>query len=225
MPSLECSRLYAFGESDLRALQAQDVGAETHLVRYFTPLLQITLRRRMYSPDQIDDIVQETFIRVLKKFRSGEAIQPERLGAYVNGVCKNVSRESYRALNRHVPLDGLAIDPADTAAGPDEMLSRQESKKKVHQTLAQLTLRDRDLLRHIFLEQRDKDEVCRELGVTRDYLRVLVCRAKGQFQKLYESEEPQPVKVSFNVLEINASAYSHLKEIMSSIRAARRAGR
>jgi RNA polymerase sigma-70 factor (ECF subfamily) len=30
----------------------------------------------------------------------------------------------------------------------------------------------------IFIEERDKDDVCRELGIDRDYLRVLLHRAK-----------------------------------------------
>jgi RNA polymerase sigma-70 factor (ECF subfamily) len=46
--------------------------------------------------------------------------------------------------------------------------------------------RDRDLLRAIFFEEKDKDSVCREMGVDREYLRVLVHRAKDKFKALYE---------------------------------------
>jgi RNA polymerase sigma-70 factor, ECF subfamily len=37
----------------------------------------------------------------------------------------------------------------------------------------------------VLLEDRDKDEVCAELGVSRDYLRVLVHRAKQSFKSFY----------------------------------------
>jgi RNA polymerase sigma-70 factor (ECF subfamily) len=40
-------------------------------------------------------------------------------------------------------------------------------------------------LQAVFLEERDKDEVCTELGVDRDYLRVLLHRAKGSFRTIY----------------------------------------
>jgi RNA polymerase sigma-70 factor (ECF subfamily) len=46
-----------------------------------------------------------------------------------------------------------------------------------------LDKKDRDLLTAIFLDERDKDEVCREFGVDRDYLRVLVYRAKSHFRQ------------------------------------------
>jgi RNA polymerase sigma-70 factor (ECF subfamily) len=37
----------------------------------------------------------------------------------------------------------------------------------------------------VFLEERDKNEVCRELGVDREYLRVLLHRAKQAFKAMY----------------------------------------
>ncbi len=55
----------------------------------------------------------------------------------------------------------------------------------VRRILAKLGERDRDLLRAVFLEERDKDEVCEELGVGREYLRVLVHRAKQAFKAVY----------------------------------------
>ena len=43
----------------------------------------------------------------------------------------------------------------------------------------------RSLLKAVFLDERDRDEVCRELGVERDYLRVLLHRAKQEFKTEY----------------------------------------
>jgi RNA polymerase sigma-70 factor (ECF subfamily) len=43
-------------------------------------------------------------------------------------------------------------------------------------------------LRAVFLEERDKDEVCTELGVDRDYLRVLLHRAKASFRAVYSKQ-------------------------------------
>ena len=42
-----------------------------------------------------------------------------------------------------------------------------------------------DLLKAVFLEERDRDEVCREFGVDREYLRVLLFRAKQEFKTEY----------------------------------------
>jgi len=55
----------------------------------------------------------------------------------------------------------------------------------VREILDGLPERDRRLLREVFLEERDKDQVCRDFGVDRDYLRVLLHRAKQAFKALY----------------------------------------
>ena len=56
---------------------------------------------------------------------------------------------------------------------------------ELREILDQLAERDRRLLRDVFLEERDKDEVCRDFGVDREYLRVLLHRAKQSFKSSY----------------------------------------
>jgi RNA polymerase sigma-70 factor, ECF subfamily len=64
----------------------------------------------------------------------------------------------------------------------------EDTRGVVRRVLDGLAERDRSLLRAVFLEERDKDEVCAELGVDRDYLRVLLHRAKGSFRAVYSKQ-------------------------------------
>ena len=41
------------------------------------------------------------------------------------------------------------------------------------------------MLRWLFFDERDKDGICRELNVDRNYLRVLVHRAKMRFRERF----------------------------------------
>jgi RNA polymerase sigma-70 factor (ECF subfamily) len=41
------------------------------------------------------------------------------------------------------------------------------------------------LLEWLFFEEREKDEICRTLGIDRNYLRVLLHRAKQRFKAEY----------------------------------------
>ncbi len=52
-----------------------------------------------------------------------------------------------------------------------------------------MTPKDRVLICAIFLDERDKNEVCREQGVRRDYLRVMLHRAKKRFRQLLEETQ------------------------------------
>jgi RNA polymerase sigma-70 factor (ECF subfamily) len=40
-------------------------------------------------------------------------------------------------------------------------------------------------LQAVFIDERDRDQVCREFNVDRDYLRVLLHRAKQEFKTVY----------------------------------------
>ena len=66
-----------------------------------------------------------------------------------------------------------------------DIVSARQIKDKVREILLDLPPRDRSLLHAVFLDERDRDEVCREFGVDRDYLRVLLHRAKQEFKTEY----------------------------------------
>jgi RNA polymerase sigma-70 factor (ECF subfamily) len=55
----------------------------------------------------------------------------------------------------------------------------------VRSVLSELPEKDRKILRWLFFDERDKGEVCRALQVDREYLRVLVHRAKQRFRTDY----------------------------------------
>ncbi len=177
---------HQFSESYLHGLRTQDGETAAHFVSYFSRILHNKLRRQLACPEHIKDVQQETLLRTWAAIRSAGAIrQPERFGAFVTSVCNNILRESYRSRARTRALDDLQMDPEDKSPSPDGAVLAQETRQLVQQVLARLSTKDRNLLQAVFFEQRNKDEVCRELGVSRDYLRVLLHRAKQQFMGMY----------------------------------------
>jgi RNA polymerase sigma-70 factor (ECF subfamily) len=180
--------LYSFDESYLRRLQDRDSATETHFVAYFGDLLRIKLRSRFYSTHAIEDIKQETFIRVLTSVRQGKIRQADRLGSFVNSVCNHVRLESYREFSRNQHLDTDSVDVPDPRADLEEKMLREERIQVVRAVLGKLPERDRNILRAV-LEERDKDEICEEFGVERGYLRVLLHRAKKSFKTNYKKKK------------------------------------
>lgn len=184
---------HTFDSSYLDRLRSSDPPTESHFVAYFSELVAIKLRSRMLPKPVIDDIRQETFARVLAALRrEGGIRQPEKLGAYVNSVCNNVLLEHFRSPGRETQLDEELHDPPDQVLDLQGMLETQESAERVRQTLEQLSEKDRRLLSSIFLEENDKDTVCSEFGVDRDYLRVLLHRAKESFKAQYQKADLRP---------------------------------
>jgi RNA polymerase sigma-70 factor, ECF subfamily len=184
---------YSFDETYLRLLQQGDRATQEHFVSYFSGLLLIKLRRRMLPPQVIEDVRQETFLRVLLAVREGEIRQPERLGPYVNSVCKNVLLELHRETVKNLHMDVDTVDVEDSQTDLEGSLLSEERDRAVHAVLEQLPKRDGVVLRAV-LEGRDKDEICRDLGVDRDYLRVLTHRAIVNFKVQYKAGHLNPAR-------------------------------
>ncbi len=178
--------LQSFDESYVDRLRAGDFRTQEHFVAYFSELIQLKLRSRLNSPQAIEDVRQETFTRVFVALRGGKIRQPERLGAFVNSMCNNVLLEHYRASSRDSSLEDE--EQQDFPAPSVDVLGAMAAKQmaeKIREILEEMPERDRRLLKEVFLDERDKDAVCRDFGVDRDYLRVLLHRAKQSFKSLY----------------------------------------
>jgi RNA polymerase sigma-70 factor (ECF subfamily) len=113
--------------------------------------------------------------------------QAESLGALVNSICNHVLFEQYRSSRRTKPLEEtVAATLLDHQPDALRQAISLETRDIVHKVLDSLGERDRNVLRSIFVEERDKNAICTEFGVDRDYLRVLVHRAKKAFQEKYD---------------------------------------
>ena len=155
---------------------------------YFSELIRIKLRSRLNSKEAIEDVKQETFVRVLLLLRGqGGLKHPERLGPFVNSVCNNVLLEHYRSQKRMETTIDEETESTVPGREPSALriLEAKDTERVVRQILDQLTDRDRRLLQSVLLEERDKDEVCAEFGISREYLRVLLHRAKQSFKSFY----------------------------------------
>jgi RNA polymerase sigma-70 factor, ECF subfamily len=181
---------HAFDQDYVRRLTAGDPDTEEHFTRYFGDLLTLKLRGRLRSAALIEDARQETFVRVLSTLRrKGGLDTAESLGAFVNSVCNNVLFEAYRSESRLMALPPDAPEPADAAESVESRLASEDERERVRRVIADLPEKDKDLLRWVFFEERDKDDICRELKIDREYLRVLLHRTKRRFKAEFGSVE------------------------------------
>jgi RNA polymerase sigma-70 factor, ECF subfamily len=177
---------YSFDETYLQRLRQNDFETEQHFVAYFSKLILIKLRCRLQSSSAIDDVRQETFVRVFKAVRTEGGVRSAKgLGGFVNSVCNNVLQEFYRASGRTQSSDEGPAEPPDRTIDLEGALVTKQTRQQVRDVLARLPDKDRRLLKALFIDEKEKEQVCREFGVDRDYLRVLLHRAKQSFRAAY----------------------------------------
>lgn len=174
--------LFVFDDDYVRRLREGDRDTATHFHAYFRDLLLLKLRRRLASIDAIDEVRQEVFARCFEHL--GELREARKLGAFVNSICNRVLMEYYRTEGRTEPLSDDAVeipDSVDTGASLDSA----RNSERVRRVLDTMPQRDSDILRAIFIDEKTKEEICRTYGVDRDYLRVLLHRAKDKFKTFF----------------------------------------
>ena len=134
-----------------------------------------------YCPD-VDDIVQETLTRVLVATREEKIQNPAAVGAFLNGVCRNVISEYRRRNLRDDPMPEVVPEPPSNGIGATDLFDLRQA---IAQGLDQLAERDRRVLRAFYLEEKSRGEILKETGLSDENLRVVLCRAKERFRAIY----------------------------------------
>ena len=170
----------------VRQLQQGIHEVEEHFARFYGPMIVRDLRKRIRSLALIEDIRQETLLRVLKAIRTSENTlrNPERFRAYVMGVCNNVRREFTRAESRHVASEQHCMIP-DHRPDAEKKIALKQLQGDVRRTLNRIPEKDNAALSMLFLQELPRTEICAQLGVDDAYFRVILHRAKSQFRKQY----------------------------------------
>jgi RNA polymerase sigma-70 factor (ECF subfamily) len=183
-------KFHSFDEDYLQRLAGGDAVVEHHFGSYFGDLLLVKLRVRIRSPQLIEDIRQETLLRVLQIVRRKGVDHPERFGGFVCSVCNNVMLELVRRDMRHERLEA-GFEPPDETVDLDASLVTQQTRRQVETVLNELPAKDREILRMLFLQDSDLADVSSRFGVTEDYRRVLLHRAKSRFRRMYAERYAQ----------------------------------
>jgi len=173
--------LFSFDAEYLQRLKGREPATESHFVSYFTPRLDTKLRQRGFTPANREDIRQDTLYRVLIAVQTGTVEHPERFGAFVASVCNHVIQEKWREIARNQHADVESMELPDNRVNVESALLRKEKKQIVSRILDEMSPKKRDILRAFLFDHLNREELCERFGVTGDYLRVLLFRAKEEF--------------------------------------------
>jgi RNA polymerase sigma-70 factor (ECF subfamily) len=189
---------YTFDDLYVRRLKEHDPAIEAHFDKYFRDLLSAKLYGRL-SAQNVEDAVQDVLLRVLARL---DALREAcKLGAFVMGVCNKVLLERYsNKESRTEPLGPKHEEVRDTSDVEAELI-KKETAACVRRVLSDMgETRDAYILREIFIEEVDRDEVCRRFNVDAEYLRVLLHRAKEKFRAAYRRRNKRNFFEMFDAL-------------------------
>ncbi len=170
-------------------IAAGDRAAEAHFVSTYLRGVRALVRRRCRPNDPaVEDLVQDVLSRVLERLRAGAIRDAAALPAYVQATIAYATNAEYRMRRPAEGMEAIADLPASD--NPAEQLDSSRRAAILRRLLAQLPVpRDREILVRFYLEEQDKDEVCRSLGIEASHFHRVVFRARERFRQLLDGTD------------------------------------
>lgn len=147
------------------------------------------LARQLGQRADVENRLHETFLIVVDAIQRDEILDPNALGSFVRTVvrCQIAKQveERMKERNRKVDVADIHEYVADQQTNPEEECRLSERAAQVRRALAGLRELDRTILIRFYVDEKSADEVCSELGITKNQFRNLKNRARDKIAKVH----------------------------------------
>ncbi len=152
--------------------------------------LRLLVSRRCRDPHVAADLLNEAVCTTWSKWQSGKIERPEQIAGYVLQVTMNLLRNHRRAIAERPEkrADAEKLQEIPSAGGPgDETIERQIAVQVKNVIQEMSSQRDRAILVRFYLDEEDKETLCRDMGLSPLQFDKILHRARGRLRKLLES--------------------------------------
>lgn len=157
-------------------------------------LFRLALRITQNRADA-EDVVQETMMKVWN--RRGEWQQIENMEAFCLTVCRNVSLDKLRRMDRQVlsledtPMEADGYDPIDHShlANPEQQAVQRDRLQQVRRIISQLPEKQRSCMQLRDIEGKSYRDIATILGITEQQVKVNIFRARQTVKEKMMSVE------------------------------------
>jgi RNA polymerase sigma-70 factor (ECF subfamily) len=165
---------------EIRAIAAGDSAAFQRLIDREAPRLLRFARGLLGSPDEAEDVVQDTLIRL---WENAASWTPQaRIGTWLYRVCYNRSIDALRRRRNFV--DDSALDELpDGASLPDQSLVHGEAALLLRDAIERLPARQRTAILLFHFQDLSQREAAEVMGVSEAALESTLARARRQLKR------------------------------------------
>jgi RNA polymerase sigma factor (sigma-70 family) len=143
-----------------------------------------------------EDLTQETLQVVVERVRARTIDDPRKVFAFAAATARNMALNAARkVLRQQTVVDSDLVDElAQNLEMEPSELSESDDRHLAEAVMAVLdelpTLRDRQLLIRFYLDGHDKQQLCREFGLSPKHFDRVLMRARGRLRTIIERQAP-----------------------------------
>lgn len=176
----------------LQKIRAGDRAAFTPLVEHYQGPLFGFLGRMGLSPQQAQDIAQESFLRAWTQLGRYDP-RAGQFSTWLFTIARNLAlNEAERASSRQEnPVGDELPDATCPRPGPAEQLSQAQEKRRLQAALKQLPTADRSVLALAYVSELDLDAIARIEGASVGAIKTRLSRARQKLRHIWQNESPR----------------------------------
>lgn len=148
--------------------------------------LRSFVSRRVASAADVDDVIQEVFLRLSQSV--GSLRDEDRLAPWLFSIARNVVTDHHRRAARERPLgEGeLALPEDDREDAPDARPLEDELAACVARFVAELPPEQREAITLVELEGVSQKDAAERLGLSHSGMKSRVQRARAELRRRFE---------------------------------------
>jgi RNA polymerase sigma-70 factor (ECF subfamily) len=155
------------------------------------PGLRLLILRTVRDTHLASDILNEAIATALDHLQRGRIAQPEQLAGYVYQVAMNLLRNRRRKMDERTDRRASpeALDAITTGLGSEDATHLARITEQIRQLVRELpTERDRIVVKRFYLDEDDKDCICKDMGLSPVHFDRVVFRARQRLKTLLETK-------------------------------------
>ena len=204
----------------LDQLRAGDEAAYEKLVSVFSPWMQHVARKHVHSAGLAEDIVQETWLAVLRELDTFQG--RSSLKTWIFQILVNQAKSAGRRERRVIAVDpfdhciGLpgasanwpSAGMAASVARPEDLVIADEAARTILAAVAKLPPRDAEIIILRDIQGLSAPEAAEQLGISSGNQRVLLHRARARLRVLLRpcAEDQSGRATSESIRQVDSSA-------------------
>lgn len=187
----ECGRMERSDAELITAVLSGDIASFEPIIRKYQPRVFATARRYARKEDEVEDIVQEVFIKAFQKLPTFQAKAPFEhwLMRLAIRTCYDFLRAHQR--NREIAASDMSDQEGDWLErfvhnpAADESAAR-EAREIINKVMAQLSPSARMVITLLELEDRSVKEISELTGWSVPLVKVRAFRARAEMRKILQ---------------------------------------
>jgi len=173
-------------------LQRGDRAAAATLYGWYgDSLFREVIAPRLPIREEAEDVLRDTFRLVLERIHQYHPEENKSIYFWLRRIAINRVVDTHRATQRTRRLEA-AVEAEERVHGrvaePDDSVDQDDSRGRIEAALQKLNPRYAEALRMRLLEEVDREECARRMGVTLGNFDVILHRASASFRKAYQPE-------------------------------------